>query len=299
MGGEYQSCSRCQNRAVYLNRITGDHLCSKHLKESVEELILNRLQKYNAPETIGVAFSGGKDSTTLLAALVALSDQIPSRFIALTVDEGIKGYREETIRHGKEVCKKLGVEQKIITFSEIFGKTLDEILGETPHRACTACGILRRRALEVLAEQNNIHFIVTGHNQDDHAQTALMNALSADIKKVFAGTGKRGRFAKRVKPLAEVSEREVTLYVILAGLYKQLPECPYAGDALRGEVRRLLYDFELKFPGAIKNAAKTEEDIRKNLIGKIPVQPMVACRSCGWPGSGEICQVCKILINKG
>jgi uncharacterized protein (TIGR00269 family) len=261
----------------------------------VEGQVLARLGKQDLPPVIGVAFSGGKDSTALLAALVALGDTIPSRLLALTVDEGIAGYREDTIRHGREVCKKLGVEQKVITFHELFGKTLDEILASSPRRACTVCGILRRRALEVVAEANGIHFIVTGHNQDDHAQTALMNAFSADIRKVFAGTGRQGRFAKRVKPLAAVSEREATLYAILAGLFRDLPECPYAGDALRSEIRRLLYTFESRHPGSMRNAARTEEEIRNRLQGPGQETPLAECRICGWPGSGEICQVCTIL----
>lgn len=294
-GDKAPSCSICLRRAVFLDRETNTHLCSVHLNESVEGSILARMNRYELPHTIGVAFSGGKDSTALLAALVALRDKIPSHLVALTVDEGISGYREDTIRHARYVCEKLGVEHRIISFTELYGRNLDDIMVKTSHRACTACGILRRRALEVLAEQRDIHLIVTGHNQDDHAQTTLMNALSADIKKVFSGTGRPGRFARRIKPLAEVSEREVSLYAILAGLFRDLPECPYATDALRREVRRLLVEFEREFPGSMRNAARIEEEIRDRLRERVQITPLVDCRICGWPGSGEICQVCSII----
>jgi uncharacterized protein (TIGR00269 family) len=168
-------------------------------------------------------------------------------------------------------------------------------MAEPSRKACSICGILRRRALEVLAERKNIHLIATGHNQDDHAQTTLMNAFSADIKKVFAGTGQGNRFAKRVKPFASVSEREASLYAILAGLFKDLPECPYAGDALRGEIRRFLTAFEQHHPGSTKNAADIEEKIRMRLKKKVIPVPLVTCQICGWPGSGDICQVCALL----
>lgn len=296
MGDEPRTCFLCNCRAVFLDRASGTHLCSTHLKQSVEERVLTRIQAAGElPDVIGVAFSGGKDSTALLAVLAALGENVPSRLIALTVDEGISGYREDTIRHAEHVCATLGIRHEIITFAELFGSSLDSLLLKTERKACTVCGILRRRALEVLAEKHDISLIATGHNQDDHAQTALMNALSADIKKVFAGTGQSSRFARRIKPFADVSEREASLYAILSGLFRDLPECPYAGDALRGEVRVLLNRFEQDHPGTMRNLARSEEEIRKRLKGTVPGTPLEQCRNCGWPGSGEICQVCTLL----
>lgn len=296
MGDNGKVCSLCSNQAAYRDRVSGIHLCGAHLKQSVEERVLARIQAAGElPEVIGVAFSGGKDSTALLTALVTLRDQIPVRLVALTVDEGICGYREDTIRHAKWVCDKLNVEHRIISFRDLYGSSLDQLMENSQRKACTVCGILRRRALEILAERMNINLILTGHNLDDHAQTALMNALSADIKKVFAGSGRSSRFARRIKPFFNVSEREVTLYVILAGLFKDLPECPYAGSSLRGEVRRLLNRFEIDHPGSMRNAACCEEEIRFRLRGKMENSPLYNCQICGWPGTGERCQVCTLL----
>ena len=296
MEDEQKTCFLCANAAIFLDRETGTHLCSAHLKQSVESRVLTRIQAVGElPDIIGVAFSGGKDSTALLAALVALQEKIPARLVALTVDEGIGGYREKTIHHAKEVCRHLKLDHFIISFSDLFGRSLDELMMEHGHKACTICGILRRRALEVLAEESGIHLIATGHNQDDHAQTTLMNALSADIKKVFAGSGISSRYARRIKPFSTVSEREVTLYAIISGLFRDLPECTYAGDSLRGEVRGLLNRFERDHPGAMRNAARCEEEIRNRLKGKGETIPMVPCQVCGWPGSGEVCQVCKLI----
>jgi uncharacterized protein (TIGR00269 family) len=296
MEGNPKTCSLCPGSAIFLDRESGIHYCGTHLKESVEERVLARIRSAEPlHEIIGVAFSGGKDSTALLAAMVALREKIPARITALTVDEGISGYREETIRHAELVCSKLGVAHRIISFPDLFGSSLDELVQRTDRKACTVCGILRRRALEVLAEKHGIRLIVTGHNQDDHAQTALMNALSADIKKVFAGTGLSTRFARRIKPFATVSEREVTLYAILAGLFSYLPECPYAGESLRGEVRMLLNRIELVHPGSMRNAARSEEEIRERLKGKLRNTPLKECSICGWPGAGEICQVCSLI----
>lgn len=296
MGDDQILCSLCRQPAVWRDRETGSHLCSLHLKESVENRVAEMICTAGPlPDRVGVAFSGGKDSTALLAAMTATQDHTGIRLIALTVDEGIGGYREETIRHAAQVCSVLGVEHRIISFPDLFGYSLDKILQQQESRACTVCGILRRRALEILAEEEGIRLLATGHNQDDHAQTALMNAFSADLKKVCAGTGPSLRYARRIKPFARVSEREVTLYAILAGLFTRLPECPYAGGALRNEVRSLLNRFEQQFPGSMRNAAACEAEIRSRLSEKSSGKGLVPCRICGWPGTGEICQVCTLL----
>ncbi len=137
--------------------------------------------------------------------------------------------------------------------------------------------------------------IATGHNQDDHAQTTVMNAISGDVRKVFSGYGPSSWYAHRIKPFARVSEKEVTLYALLSGLFKDLSECPYAVSSLRGEVRTLLYQYEQKHPGAMRNAARCEEEIRERLGGTYHPEEYKACSVCGWPGSGTICQVCMVL----
>lgn len=289
------SCNQCSKPAVYLDRERQIHLCKNHLMGWVEEQVRRYLSHIELPEVVGIAFSGGKDSTALLRAFCQIKDDIPCRFVALTVDEGIEGYRQDTIQAAEEICQTLGVTHHIIRFQELFGFTLDDLVTGSDRNACTICGILRRRALEVLAREHNIRVIATGHNLDDHAQTALMNAISGDVRKVFAGQGSSSWYARRIKPFAQVSEREVTLYALLNGLFRDLPECPYAVTSLRGEVRSLLYAYELKHPGAMRNAAGCEAEIRDKLGEKFKREPYQTCSICGWPGSGSVCQVCSVL----
>ena len=295
-------CTYCASPAVFVDRASDLHLCGAHLKDSVERRVYEEIKLYATQGRLGIAFSGGKDSTALLAALSSLQKNLNISLIALTIDEGITGYREETIAHAKEVCKILAIHHKIISFKEIFGWSLDDIMSVSCNaHACTVCGILRRRALEVLAEREGISLIATGHNQNDIAQTFLMNLFSADLKKMVAGSfGTEGssRFSQRIKPLFAVSEREVTIYGMLCGLFKELVECPYAQYALRGEVRALLSDLEYHRPGTISNIALCEREVRDELLRRretTGVSPLIPCTICGWPGSHDICQVCTIL----
>ena len=326
-------CTYCTEIAVYVDRISGTHSCANHLMKSVEHRVFQEIQPYlcndssnassacrAASMTIGVAFSGGKDSTALLAALSSLQGKCDISLIALTIDEGIFGYREDTINHAKMVCKKLDVPHVIISFSELFGASLDELMarfnqdstvttspGQSNNqpcdtaRACTICGILRRRALEILAEREQISVLVTGHNQNDAAQTFLMNLFSGDLKKMAAGSpGTIGssRFSHRVKPFSTVSEREVVLYGVLRGYFAELVECPYAHQALRGEVRNILSELEYKNPGTIAHIAECERTVRNELVKRrssLHTKALIPCKICGWPGSHNICQVCATL----
>ncbi|MGV8111205.1 TIGR00269 family protein [Methanospirillum sp.] len=288
-------CEKCDKPAVYLDREQGIHLCRNHLKESVEDEVRRYLKTIRLPETLGVAFSGGKDSTALLKVLSEIRSELPCRIIALTVDEGIEGYRQDTIKAATETCLILGIPHEIIRFQDLYGYSLDHLVSGSERNACTICGILRRRALEVLAQKCSISMIATGHNQDDHAQTALMNAISGDVNKVFTGYGSSSWYAQRIKPFVCVSEKEVTLYALLNGLFRDLPECPYAVSSLRGEVRTLLYQYEKNHPGAMRNAAQCEENIRAKLGGTYQQEAYKTCSICGWPGSGIICQVCMVL----
>lgn len=288
-------CEKCDKPAVYLDREREIHLCRDHLKESVENEVRRYLKTVRLPERLGVAFSGGKDSTALLKVLSEIRSELHCSIIALTVDEGIEGYRQDTIRAATETCLALRIPHEIIRFQDLYEYSLDHLVSGSERNACTICGILRRRALEVLAQKCSISMIATGHNQDDHAQTTLMNAISGDVRKVFTGYGPSSWYAHRIKPFARVSEKEVTLYALLSGLFRDLPECPYAVSSLRGEVRTLLYQYEQTHPGAMRNAARCEEQIRERLGGAYKQEAYKTCSICGWPGSGTICQVCMVL----
>ncbi len=98
------------------------------LEQRVAETIRSR--KMILPgDRVAVALSGGKDSTALLMILCRL---LPAwddvRLTALTIDEGILGYREDTIRSAERLVGKYGLDHIRISFADLFGGSLDEIL---------------------------------------------------------------------------------------------------------------------------------------------------------------------------
>jgi tRNA(Ile)-lysidine synthase TilS/MesJ len=60
-------------------------------------------------DRVAVAVSGGKDSLALLNILKNTLRGIDPVLIAITVDEGIQGYRDESLEIVRNFCSKIGV----------------------------------------------------------------------------------------------------------------------------------------------------------------------------------------------
>ena len=67
--------------------------------------------------------------------------------VAITIDEGIAGYREATVQAAEHLARRLGIEHHCISFPDLFGDSLDVFLKGRETQACSICGILRRKAL--------------------------------------------------------------------------------------------------------------------------------------------------------
>jgi len=254
-------------------------------------------------DRIAVAVSGGKDSLSLLHILSKIEKDFPkSSLCAITVDEGIEGYRDEAIRIAAENCEMLKIDQITVSFKEIYGYTLDEIVEKTRNKGltpCAYCGVLRRRALNIAAKKANADKIATAHTLDDEIQTFLLNLFHGDpLRIVRSGpkfTSENPQLTPRVKPFCEVLERESVLYAYVKGIKFQEMPCPYAGEALRNDMRIHLNRLEEKHPGIKYTLYRSIEKIRELMTSQIEETQLRSCRICGEPTTSEICQVCKIL----
>ncbi|MDD1652075.1 MAG: TIGR00269 family protein [Methanomicrobiales archaeon] len=300
MGNGGTGCSRCSQEAVYLQRATGRHLCSAHLAGEVVDRVRRTLAADGMPPAgslVAVALSGGKDSTVLLSLLQGIARETGELdLVAITVDEGISGYREETLRAAAATAARYGVPHRTGSFAGLFGRTLDQEVTGQEHRACAVCGVLRRKALTILAREAGADCIATGHNLDDEAQSVLMNWLRGDRDRLLRDPlqgGQRG-FLRRIKPLREIPEKEVALYGVITGLFTPMPECPYRHAALRGEARAMLNAMEQRFPGTLERLVQGQRRLARGAAGQIPA-PVGSCMRCGEPATGPLCQACRLL----
>lgn len=301
------TCTLCKRKdAFFMRPYSGERLCRKCFFRSIEDRVRTTVSKYEMlrlDDKIMVAVSGGKDSVTLLHILTKIEKAFPEAEVcAVTVDEGIKGYRDEALKVAAKNCRKLGVEHVVVSFKEMYGYKLDEIVAMARGKEltpCSYCGVLRRRALNMAAREADADKLATAHNLDDEVQTIILNIIHGDtpriarVKPVLDEV--HPRLIRRIKPLCEVPEREIALYAYLKKIEFQGVPCPYARTALRSEIRTMLNRMEEKHPGTKFTIFKSIEKIRPALEAAAKEAEIRDCKICGEPTVGEICKPCQML----
>jgi uncharacterized protein (TIGR00269 family) len=324
-------CDKCGDDAVLHAAYSGLHLCADHLCRSVEKRVRSRVREDNLlpetatpedPETWVVGLSGGKDSVVLTQILAETFGRDPRvELVALSVHEGIDGYRDRSLEACRELTADLGVDHEVVSYEEEFDVRMDEVVEDDPENmsACAYCGVFRRDVLSRYAADLDADKLLTGHNLDDEAETALMNFLEGDIRKMsrqfdaslgpFEGAdSERTRaagedFVPRAKPLRDVPEREVALYARFRELPAHITECPHAEEAYRGEIQELLYGLEEKHPGTRHSIMAGYEELAALAAGEYDTSDgegdgdgdLRECSECGSPTAREVCRKCSLL----
>lgn len=309
-GNEMALCTLCRRKeAVYSRPYSGERLCKGCFSKSIEARVRATISKYEMlqpDDKIMIALSGGKDSLTLLHILTKIEKNFPKATLrAVTIDEGIGGYRDEALEIAAKNCEKLGVPHRIASFKEVYGYTLDEIVdtiqkkkekGLTP---CSFCGVLRRQALNTVARETGANKLATAHTLDDETQTMLLNIVHGDAARIArvkpALSEMHPKLVQRVKPLCEIPEREVAFHAYLKNIDYQAVNCPYAGTALRNDVRNMLNRIEAKHPGTKFTIFRSIEKIRPALEATTEEAELKECKICREPTIGDVCKPCQLL----
>ena len=278
----------------------GDHLCDPHLAATVRDRFRRAMHR-QLPRfrggTVAVAVSGGKDSAVALSLTAAHFGPRPRvEVVALTVDEGIRGYRPKTIRAAEELARTLGVRHVLVRASEQLGVTTDgaalRMVGTAP---CSYCGVWRRQLLNRAARDAGADVLVLGFNLDDLAQTVLMNVARADIARLgrMAPHARRQTgLVPRIAPLAEVPEREVFEFARSEGLPFDHAECPYAALASRNVFRDAVWRLEEALPGTRQALLRSRDQILGLLAPETLAEGPARCATCGEPSTGPRCRAC-------
>jgi uncharacterized protein len=110
-------------------------------------------------DTAAVAFSGGVDSTFLIAVA---REAVPSRVVAITVAAPMTPDRE--IRESYKIAKDLGVEQVVTGASDIIDI---EVFGENPPDRCYHCKLHFFAVILDAADELGLENVLEASNADD------------------------------------------------------------------------------------------------------------------------------------
>jgi tRNA 2-thiocytidine biosynthesis protein TtcA len=202
-------------------------------------------------DRVMVCLSGGKDSYGLLELLLALRARAPIDFdiVAVNLDQkqpGFPGHVLPDYLSAKGVPFHIEAQDTYSIVTRVIpeGRTM-----------CSLCSRLRRGILYRVASELGATRIALGHHREDILGTFFLN--------LFYGGKLKGMPAKLVsddgrhvviRPLAYVKEADLARYAEV----KRFPiiPCNLCGsqdNLKRQEVKRMLIDWEKRFPGRVEN----------------------------------------------
>jgi tRNA 2-thiocytidine biosynthesis protein TtcA len=204
----------------------------KTLLRKVGEAI-HRFKMIRDGDRVAVALSGGKDSVTLLEALLLLVERAPIHFsvCAFTVEQG-KFLRP--IEPLGEYLRSRGVDWTYYRDTASF-----RLLDEQPDHGCDLCSRYRRRAVYEIARGLGANVIAFGHTADDFCESLLRNTMfTGRLSALPAVTHSRDKEFRLIRPLVFVTEDITTAYAGNLGA----PVIPCGCSQKTGTVRRSLRD---------------------------------------------------------
>ena len=171
-------------------------------------------------------------------------------------------------------------------------------------KPCSVCGLIKRHEMNRIAYELGYSVLATGHNLDDEAAVLFGNTLTWQVGYLArqgpvlpAGDG----FARKVKPLCRIYEREMTAYCLVRGLDYIYEECPYALGATSIAHKELLAELERRSPGAKQNFYLSFLKAKEGGLLKDHQDPpatMHACERCGQPTTAPgLCAFCRLWIS--
>jgi tRNA 2-thiocytidine biosynthesis protein TtcA len=221
----------------------------KSLLRKVGEAI-GRFKMIHDGDRVAVALSGGKDSLTLLEALLMLEKRAPVRFsvCAFTVEQG-KFLRP--IEPLGEWLRSRGID-----WTYYHDKPSFRLLDEQPDHGCDLCSRYRRRAVYEIVSGLGANVIAFGHTADDFCESFLRNAMfTGKLSALPPVTWSRDRQFRLIRPLCYVTEEITRSYAASTGA----PVIPCGCSQKTGTVRRQLRDL---FAGL----EQEHPNLRQNLL---------------------------------
>ena len=294
-------CRVCGKPANISLRAYHTALCAEDFSLFFEKRVLTTIDKYHLVEdgdTPVIAVSGGKDSLTLWSII----NKLGFASDGIYVDLGIKDYSDTSLSKIKTMADILKRKVFILHVRDTLNKGIDELARILRRAPCSACGMIKRYAMNRVCMDKGYSVLMTGHNLDDEASALLGNVLYWKEeylwKKDIVLEGREGHLSKKVKPLFLCSERETAAYAIINGIDYVYEECPFSTDAKSLVYKSILNNLEESSPATkiafVKGYLRTIKKAKANDDGR-QKREISDCTVCGYPAYGEKCSMCRLM----
>src|SRR5579871_1427295 len=214
----------------------------KTLLRKVGEAVA-RFKMIREGDRVAVALSGGKDSLTMLEALLRLAKRAPVEFsvCAFTVEQG-KFLRP--IEPLGEYLKQRGVDWTYHT-----DRPSLRLLTEKPDHGCDLCSRYRRRAVYEIVRGLGANVIAFGHTADDFCESFLRNAMfTGRVSSLPPITYSRDKEFGLIRPLVFVTE-DITAKFAESTVAPVIPcACSQRTGTVRKSIRGLFSEIEKDYP---------------------------------------------------
>jgi tRNA 2-thiocytidine biosynthesis protein TtcA len=214
----------------------------KTLLRKVGEAI-QRFKMIRDGDRVAVALSGGKDSVTMLEALLLLQKRAPIDFsvCAFTVEQG-KFLRP--IEPLGEILKARG-----IPWTYFRDDPSIRLIEEQPDHGCDVCSRYRRRAVYEIAASLGVNVIAFGHTADDFCEALLRNTMfTGKLSALPPVTWSRNRDYRLIRPLVFVTEDITTAYAESLGVPVVPCGCSQKTGTVRSALRGMFAELEREYP---------------------------------------------------
>jgi tRNA-5-methyluridine54 2-sulfurtransferase len=302
------NCTKCKTKAVIKLPRHNAAFCKGCFNGFVHDQVgkaVKSQKMFGKEERILVAVSGGKDSLALWDILLKLGYKAD----ALYVNLGIGGYSEQSrakaLRFAETVAAPHGAMLHVHTVEKAEGAGIRELAMLVHRPTCSTCGTIKRYQFNRAAIEHNYDVMATGHNLDDEAARLLGNVLHWQEeyldKQAPCLPASVDGFAKKVKPLYRLTERELAAYAVLNKIDYIVEECPMAKGARTLLYKDVLNRLETESPGTKQTFywGFLDKQHKKDTASKTMTEKDQAalhpCHVCRQPTTAEICSYCNLM----
>lgn len=291
-------CSRCEAPPVIELRQRRMALCAdcftRHCRDQVRGTI-TRYGMLKPGERALVAVSGGKDSLAAWDLLTDLGYQADGVYLGL----GIGGYSDRSGECARAFAARRGLKLIEVDLARDAGFTIPGAASGR-RRPCSACGLSKRHLLNKAALDHGYPVLVTGHNLDDEAAVLFGNVLQWNLPYLARQQPvlpEAPGFARRVKPLTTLTERETAAYCVVRGIGYIVEECPMAAGNRHLGYKQLLNSLEERSPGSKAAFLNGFRDRMSPLLAGLASaerETVHPCSRCGSPTTATLCAFCRL-----